>query len=304
MTAQPGFSREMVPRYGEAVRLSPGIRRVVARNPGPFTFTGTGTYIVGEGRVAVIDPGPALKDHMSALLAALQGESVSHILITHTHKDHSPAAAVLKEITGAPTCGFGPHGSGSERAAEEDVEAGADRAFVPDVRLGDGDGVEGPGWRLEALWTPGHCSNHLCFAFDQERALFTGDHVMGWSTTVVSPPDGDMGAYLESLEQLLQRKDAVLWPTHGAPVFRPRAFIAGLIAHRREREAAILGCIDDGLTRVPDMVGRIYANVPRGLHPAAARSVLAHLIYLVEAGAVMASSPAPTLDAEYRRISA
>src|SRR6185437_3870091 len=212
MATEIPFRRDFAFAYARAERLSPLIRRVVARNASPFTFKGTGTYIIGRGKVAVIDPGPALDDHVAALLEAVSGESVTHILITHTHLDHSPAAAALKRATGAKTYGFGPHGS--RRPAESiggTTEEGGDRDFVPDVALRDGDVAEGPGWRLEAVETPGHTSNHLCFALPEERTLFTGDHVMGWSTSVIAPPDGDMAAYMRSLEKLLAREDALYW---------------------------------------------------------------------------------------------
>jgi glyoxylase-like metal-dependent hydrolase (beta-lactamase superfamily II) len=192
--------------YGVIGPVTPLIRRIVARNPGPFTFRGTGTYVVGHGKVAVIDPGPDLAEHVDALLAALGGETITHIVVTHTHRDHSPAAAAVKKATGAPTYGFGPHGAGGEL-----VEAGGDMDFVPDIVMKDGEAVEAPDWRLEAIHTPGHTSNHLCFTLPQERALFSGDHVMGWSTTVIAPPDGDMADYMRSLDRLRGRDHAVYW---------------------------------------------------------------------------------------------
>ena len=212
--------------YGQLERVSPLIRRIVAENPGPFTFLGTGTYVVGHGKVAVIDPGPLLQSHVDALLSALSGETVTHILVTHTHTDHSPAARLLRGATGAPTVGFGPHGQVGDTG-----EAGADVEFVPDVAIADGDVVAGPGWRLEALHTPGHASNHLCFALAQEAALFAGDQVMGWSTTVIAPPDGNMAAYMRSLDRLSRRHDEVYWPTHGGAIFDPKAHLAELISH-------------------------------------------------------------------------
>ena len=265
--------------YGVAEQVSPLIRRVVARNPGPFTFLGTGTYIVGRGWVAVIDPGPDLSDHVAALLAALAGEKVTHILITHTHIDHSPAAAALKAATGAPSLGFGPHG-----AVGETGEAGADLAFRPDIRLADGDGVSGEGWSLTALHTPGHASNHLCFALAEEQALFSGDQVMGWSTTVVGPPDGDMAAYMASLDRLLARGDKIYWPTHGGPIRDPRAHVAELIAHRRARRATILEALSAGPSRPADIVVKVYRGLDPRLVEAAAESVRAHLIELAAAG--------------------
>jgi glyoxylase-like metal-dependent hydrolase (beta-lactamase superfamily II) len=267
--------------YGVVEQVSPLIRRVVAHNPGPFTFFGTGTYIVGRGRVAVIDPGPAMDDHVAALLSALTGESVSHILITHTHIDHSPAAAALKRATGAPCHGFGPHG-----VVGDTGEAGADLAFRPDIRMADGDHVAGEGWTLTALHTPGHASNHLCFALAEEQALFSGDQVMGWSTTVISPPDGDMAAYMASLDRLLARGEKIYWPTHGGPIRDPQAHVGALIAHRRARRAAIVEALNTGPARPAEIVAKVYQGLDPRLVEAAAESVRAHLIELAAAGLV------------------
>jgi glyoxylase-like metal-dependent hydrolase (beta-lactamase superfamily II) len=265
--------------YGMLDPVTPLIRRIVARNPGPFTFRGTGTYVVGRGKVAVIDPGPALAEHVEALLAALRGETVTHILVTHTHRDHSPAAAALKAATGAPTFGFGPHG-----VIGEAVEAGADLAFAPDQALRDCDVVEGPGWRLAAVHTPGHTSNHLCFALAEEHALFSGDHVMGWSTTVISPPDGDMRAYVDSLERLCRRDDAVYWPTHGGAIADPQAHVAALVTHRRARREAVLAALAAGPARPRNLVATVYPDLDTRLVGGAARSLLAHLIELSQDG--------------------
>ncbi len=279
------YNRSFDAPYEESVALSPRIRRVLARNPSPFTFKGTGVYLVGERDVAVIDPGPDMPEHVDALKRALDGRRVSHILVTHTHSDHSPAARPLKEWSGAKTYAFGPHGSGK---AEEGVkvEEGGDRDFVPDIRVKDGDVIEGAGFAIECVFTPGHTSNHMCYALREEKALFTGDHVMGWSTTVVTPPDGDMAAYMASLRKLLARDDETLWPTHGGPVRDPKPFVQAYIDHRLEREAQILACLRDSVSSIPDMVARMYVDVDKRLHPAAARSVLAHLIQLTNDGRV------------------
>src|SRR5436190_9974775 len=242
------YRRELAFEYGRLEQVAPGVRRIVARNPSPFTFRGTGTYVIGSGEVAVIDPGPDLVEHVEALLAGLSGERVTHILITHTHRDHSPAAAPLKVATGAPTYGFGPHARG--RRGEPGVEEGGDWDFVPDVRLHDGDAVSGKGWRFEAVHTPGHTSNHLCFALPDSGILFSGDHVMGWSTSVISPPDGDMAAYLASLEKLLSRQDHAYWPTHGPAISEPQRHVRAFIAHRREREAGLIECLKAGVETV------------------------------------------------------
>lgn len=275
MEADRSFTCE----YGVIEPVTPLIRRIVARNPGPFTFRGTGTYIVGHGNVAVIDPGPDLAEHVDALLAALRGETVTHIVVTHTHRDHSPAAAAVKRATGAPTYGFGPHGAGGET-----VEAGGDMDFVPDVVMTDGAVVEGPGWRLEAIHTPGHTSNHLCFTLPQERALFSGDHVMGWSTTVIAPPDGDMAAYMRSLDKLRSYAHDVYWPTHGAPIRAPQAHLRALIAHRGMRRGAILKALEEGPATPIELVAKVYKGLDPRLVHAASRSVLAHLIELAQDG--------------------
>lgn len=281
------FDRSFTAPYGEPIRLTAHITRVLAPNPGPFTFKGTGTYIVGSGRAAaVIDPGPDLPEHIAALQRALAGRALTHILITHTHADHSPAAAPLKAWSGARTYGFGPHGGG--HAGGLTLEAGSDRHFVPDAVLGDGDVVAGEGFTLDVLHTPGHTANHLCFALREERALFTGDQVMGWSTTVINPPDGDMAAYMASLRRLLARDDAVLWPTHGGPVQAPKPFLAAYLEHRLAREAQILAALAKGIATIPAMVAELYADMDPRLHPAAARSVAAHLIQLTNAGQVEA----------------
>jgi glyoxylase-like metal-dependent hydrolase (beta-lactamase superfamily II) len=297
------FRRDIAVEYGVATTVTPLIRRVVARNPSPFTFKGTGTYVVGRGRVAVIDPGPDIAEHVAALLDALGGETISHILITHTHLDHSPAAAAVKRATGARTYGFGPHGSGraEDRSGVGGVtEEGGDHAFVPDEEMREGDAAEGPGWRLQAVHTPGHTSNHLCFALAEEQALFTGDHVMGWSTSVIAPPDGDMAAYMRSLAKLMERDDAVFWPTHGPPIPDPKPFVQAFIAHRHERAEAILARLAPGDATIPAIVDQVYLGLDPRLKGAAGRSVLAHLIELVESGKVASDGP-PTLQARYRR---
>ncbi len=283
--------------YGVVDRLSPLIRRVIADNPSPFTYYGTGTYIVGNGNVAVIDPGPDLATHVQALERALDGESVTHILITHTHRDHSPAARLLQHRLGGMTHGFGPHGSGRPEVGG-DVEEGADHQFKPDITLRDGDSISGDGWSLHAVHTPGHCSNHLCYRLPEERTLFCGDHVMGWSTTVVSPPDGDMQSYMHSLHKLLDADDAIYWPTHGPAIRDPHAFVHAYIAHRESREKQILECLRNGAGNIDELVRRMYADVDARLHPAAARSVLSHLIHLVETGRVRADG-VPSLHTAY-----
>jgi glyoxylase-like metal-dependent hydrolase (beta-lactamase superfamily II) len=292
------FDRDLEFEYGRIEAVSPLIRRVVARNGGPFTFHGTGTYVIGRGNVAVIDPGPLLSSHIEALKHALRGETVSHILITHTHRDHSPAAAPLKGEWAAPTYGYGPHGGGRIEAGAV-VEAGGDEAFAPDIVTRNGDVIEGDGWTVEAVHTPGHTSNHLCFHLKEENALFSGDHVMGWSTTVVSPPDGDMGAYMASLEKLKARGEETYWPTHGPPIPQPQRYVGKLLAHRRQRETDILSAVAGGASTIPEVVALRYRGLDPRLRPAAARTVLAHLIHLVESGRA-ACSGTPDEAARYR----
>lgn len=292
MAVQIPYIREFKFEYGEVDQVSPLIRRVVANNPSAFTFTGTGTYIIGEGEVAVIDPGPMINGHVEALLRALEGETVSHILITHTHIDHSPAAEPLKKLTGAKTYGYGSHAGGQ---GEED----GDMDFVPDVEIRHGDIIEGDGWTFECVHTPGHTSNHICFALQEENALFSGDHVMGWSTSIISPPDGNMFDYMNSLRALLERDEEVYWPTHGAPIRDPKPFVRSFIAHRNEREDQIIEQIKAGHYYIKEMVPIIYAAVDKRLYPAAARSVFAHVLGMVEDGRITVDGNA-TLDAAYR----
>jgi glyoxylase-like metal-dependent hydrolase (beta-lactamase superfamily II) len=283
--------------YGTAMAVTPRIRRVVAENPGPFTFKGTGTYIVGRGKVAIVDPGPDRPDHVEAVLRAVRGETVTHILVTHTHLDHVPATPAIQRATGARTYAFGPHPRPPGGAHAE--EAG-DLDFSPDVRLADGEVVEGEGWTVEAVHTPGHISNHLCFAVREDAALLTGDHVMGWSTAVISPPDGDMADYMASLEKLLGRPETLYVPTHGAEIRDPLPFVRAYIAHRLEREAQILARLAEGPRTIPEMVKINYAATPPHLHPAAGRSMLAHLIHMVKDGRVRTDDGEARIDSVYR----
>ena len=304
MPAVIRFNRSLDFEYGVLETVAPSVRRVIARNPSPFTFHGTGTYVVGRGQVAVVDPGPALEEHVEALARGLRGETITHMLVTHTHRDHSPGCALLRRFTPAPTYGFGPHGSGRPQAGEEVevVEEGADFEFEPDVTVRDGDVIEGDGFSFECVYTPGHTSNHMCYRLREEQALFCGDHVMGWSTTIVSPPDGHMGAYIASLERLLEGDDRTYWPTHGAPIRDPGPFVESLIEHRRLRARQIEACLRDGIDTIPAMVDRLYHDLPVAMHPAAARSVLSTIIHLVEQGNIVcagAASEVASIDARY-----
>ena len=263
---------------GVAMRLSPLVRRILAPNPSPFTYHGTQSYVVGTSDLAVIDPGPAEEPHLAAMIGAIDGHRLVAILCTHTHRDHSPAARLLAERTGAPIIGCAPLALSDDGPR---ADAAFDPDYAPDRILADGEQLAGEGWTLTAIATPGHTSNHLCFALEEEGALFTGDHVMGWSTSVVSPPDGDMTDYLASLERLVARKDAVYYPAHGDPIAQPQRFARHMLGHRRMREGQILRLLErDGPRTIPDMVAAMYVGLDPRLIGAAGRSVLAHLIDL------------------------
>jgi glyoxylase-like metal-dependent hydrolase (beta-lactamase superfamily II) len=299
--------REYAAVPGVPYAVTPLVRRVLCDNPSAFTYHGTATYIVGHGSVALIDPGPRDEAHVDALLRALRGERVAAVLVTHTHGDHSPAAAMLRAAgIDAPTYGFGPHPLTREQEergeAEGKVEERSDLDFVPDVRVTTGDVIEGDGWTFDVLHTPGHISNHLCFGLREERALFSGDHIMGWSTSIIPPPDGDIADYLASLQLVLGHDWSVLWPTHGPPVHDVRPYVEALHAHRLEREQQILDVLAAATRpmKVPAMVKRIYVGYPKQLHKPAARSVLAHLVKLVRDGRVRCSKPEPSVEATYR----
>ena len=276
----------MTKAVSPAVEIShPLVRRLTAPNPGPFTATGTQTYIVGRSEVAVIDPGPDLPEHLDAILAATRDERIVTIVCTHTHRDHSPAAAPLASLTGATVTGCAPivsQGKGSG------MEASFDTGYAPDRIMAEGDVVSGDGWTLRAVPTPGHTSNHVCFELPEARALFTGDHVMGWSTTVVIPPDGDMGAYMISLEKLLARDDAIYFPAHGDPVTAPQRLVRGMIGHRRQRENQILRLLGEGPRGISQMVEAMYAGLDPRLVGGAGASVRAHLVDLDRRGRVVA----------------
>jgi len=289
-------------KYGEVQQVSPLIRRVIANNPSPFTYVGTGVYIVGHDEVAVIDPGPMDETHFEALKAALKGETVTHVLVTHGHSDHSPLAMPLAEWAGCKTyaknCGI-PTAKGELGSAD-------DLGFMPDVKIGDGDSFSGPGWTLDVIETPGHTCNHLCFALREENACLSGDHIMGWSTTVVAPPDGDMADYMDSLEKIRTKGFETLWPTHGDPV-RGKDFVNEFIteyaSHRRAREAAILAHLRNGETSIPAMVEIMYADVEKRLHPAAAMSVLGHMMALIKTGTVRTPDAVPTVRSRFELVS-
>lgn len=283
------FDTTFDPAYGDAVHVAPGVRRLTAPNPSAFTFHGTNSYIVGERSLAVIDPGPEDEAHFQALMQSIDGRPVSHILVSHTHKDHSPLAARLRATTGAVVAAEGPHRPARPLRLGEvnPLQESADTDFAPDVILADGDVVEGEGWRLTTVLTPGHAANHAAFALDGQGIVFTADHVMAWATSIVAPPDGAMSDYMASLDRLLARKtDRLYLPGHGGPVTKPAAFVRGLKAHRKMRERAILERVRAGDRRIEDMVRAIYRDTDPRLHGAAALSVLAHLEDLTARGLV------------------
>lgn len=297
---------EFDPQPGTAEPLEPGLRRVLAPNPSPMTFRGTNTYILGEGEVAVIDPGPNRPEHLRAILDALApGERVGRILVTHSHSDHAPLARPLAEATGAPVLAFGDSAAGRApdmaRLAARGLTGGGegvDAGFAPDMVLADGDRIEGAGWTLDVLHTPGHMGNHVCLCWGD--AVFTGDHVMGWASSMVSPPDGDLTAFMASCRRLQGRADRVYYPGHGAPVTNPARRLDWLIAHRETRTAQILAALAEAADDIPGLTRRIYHDVDPALLPAAERNVFAHLIDLTRKGAVTAA-PEPGLSAVYAR---
>lgn len=275
--------------------LEPLVVRLLAPNASPYTYTGTQTYLVGTTDMAVIDPGPENAAHIQAILDALAGRPLTVIVITHTHRDHSPGARALKAATGAPIVGCAP------LAIDDDgirSDAAFDHDYAPDRVLADGDIVAGAGWTLTAIATPGHTSNHLCFALPESGALFSGDHVMGWSTSIVSPPDGDMGDYIRSLEKLQARDDRIYYPGHGDPVDNPKRLVRGMFGHRKQREGQILRLLREAPQAIPDMVGRMYVGIDPRLFPAAERSVLAHLIDLRDRGQVTETGDIWAIGAE------
>jgi len=286
---------------GKVEEVCPGLRRLLCNNPGPFTFKGTVSYIVGRDRVAIIDPGPLDEAHIEALLDAVRNETVTHIFVTHTHRDHSPAAAAIKAATGAPTYGEGPHRAARELHLDEAprLDAGGDRDFHPDFKLVDGDVVTGDGWSFEAIATPGHTANHMAFALKGSEIIFSGDHVMAWSTPVVAPPDGAMGDYMASLEKLVHRPETIYFPGHGGAVRDAPRFVESYIRHRRGREQAILRRLADGSSDISTLVQGIYVGLDPRLTRAAGLSVFAHLEDLVARG-IAATDGAPTLFGEYR----
>ena len=296
----PEFNRDFQPAYGVAVPVADDVQRITVNNPSAFTFHGTNSYIVGGKSVAVIDPGPEDEAHFQALMAALEGREVTHIFVSHTHRDHSPLAKRLQQATGALTVAEGPHRAARplHEGERNPFAESSDMDFVPDIALGDGKSISGDGWTLTALHTPGHTANHAAFALEGSGIVFSADHVMAWATTIVAPPDGAMSDYMASLAKLLKRKDRLFLPGHGGPVNDPTAFMRGLRAHRRMREKAVLTRIKAGDRTIPEMVKIIYRSTDVRLHGAAALSVLAHIEDLIEKGEVQTDG-APSITGIY-----
>lgn len=291
--------RTLLKATGKPDELSPLVRRLIAPNPSPFTFTGTCTYIVGRGHVAIVDPGPESPEHLEAMLKAIEGETLDTILVTHTHRDHSPGARALQAKTGARIVGCAPHVEIRNDASGR-LDASHDMDYRPDAIMADGDVHEGRGFKLEAVHTPGHASNHLCFALRDEEAMLCGDHVMAWSTTIVAPPDGVMSEYMESLAKLGKRPEALYYPGHGAPLSEPHRYMRALANHRKMREHSILRELALNASDIPALVDRIYVGLDEKLKKAAALSVLAHMEDLVMRGLIEAGGPA-TMEAVYRK---
>jgi glyoxylase-like metal-dependent hydrolase (beta-lactamase superfamily II) len=300
MVEDIAFNRSPPAGHGVAEAVSPNLRRIVAPNASPFTFTGTCSYIVGHGRVAIVDPGPDDPTHVAAILDAVEGETIDMIVVTHTHLDHSPAARALAAATGATTFGAGPHGTGRLLRSDETLrlDASADLSFVPDRLVGDGNVLSGSAWTLEAIATPGHCANHLCFSLRPDNVLLSGDHVMAWSTSIVAPPDGSMGDYMASLQRLVGRPETTYFPGHGGPVSEPQSYLRALTGHRRMREAAILQRVAAGDDGIEAIVSHVYAGLAPGLVGAASLNTLAHLEDLVARGRVQSDGP-PRLNGRY-----
>jgi glyoxylase-like metal-dependent hydrolase (beta-lactamase superfamily II) len=295
------FNRNFPLQPGTVEQVRPGVRRVLCNNPSPFTFTGTVSYIIGQGKVAIIDPGPDDEAHAKALLDAVRGETVTHILVTHTHRDHSPNTPRIKAVTGAPVYAEGPHRASRPRYESEkhNPESGADRDFAPDIRVSHGDVIAGDGWRLEVVATPGHTANHLAFAWPERKMSFVGDHVMGWSTSIVAPPDGSMVDYMASLDRLAGREEELYFSGHGPEIEEGPRYVRFLIRHRQAREASILHRLTKGDADIPTLVRAIYIGIDPRLTTAAGYSVLAHLEDLVARG-VVATDGDPVIEGKYR----
>jgi glyoxylase-like metal-dependent hydrolase (beta-lactamase superfamily II) len=300
MSAELAFNRSVDVDYGVAQKVAPDVRRIVANNPGPYTFLGTNTYVVGSGQVAVVDPGPADQDHLKAIAGAIKGERITHILVSHSHHDHCDGARPLQAMLGGEIVAYGPTGTARGAGAPGLGDAFVDPSFVPDRVVRDGDTVKGKGFALDVLHMPGHAPDHLCFALVGKRTMFTGDHVMGWNTTVIAPPEGNLADFLASLERLMERHDKLFLPGHGGRIQTPQRVVRAYITHRKWREQTILACLDDSVSTIPGIVGRLYGTLDTELKEAAALSVRAHLEHLMARDLVRAEGP-DWLSASYLR---
>ena len=290
--------QDFSPPYGEIEEISPLIRRITAPNPSLYTFKGTGTYIIGRGDVAVIDPGPNMTTHHDAIITELGDEKITHILVTHNHKDHSPCARPLASSSGAKIYAFDV---GNQLYSAEEVEEGLDKDFFPDVILKNNDEIKSNNWTIDVVHTPGHLSNHICFGLREEKALFTGDHVMGWSTTLISPPDGSMQDYYNSLNMMMTRDDKIYYPTHGLPIENPLSFIKNTLEHRLSRDQEIMHALEGQRYSIKDLVGIVYPDLNKNLHDAARRTILAHLIRLVALGELESDGQPSESSIYYRK---
>jgi glyoxylase-like metal-dependent hydrolase (beta-lactamase superfamily II) len=297
MSAELAFNRSVDVDYGVAQKVAPDVRRIVANNPGPYTFLGTNTYVVGSGQVAVVDPGPADEDHLKAIAGAIKGERLTYILVTHSHHDHCDGAKPLQAMLGGEIVAYGPTGTARGAGAPGLGDAFVDPSFVPDRVVRDGDTVKGKGFALDVLHMPGHAPDHLCFALVGRRTMFTGDHVMGWNTTVIAPPEGNLADFISSLERLMARHDKLFLPGHGGRIQTPQRVVRAYITHRKWREQTILACLDDGVSTIPGIVGRLYGTLDTELKEAAALSVRAHLEHLTARNLVRAESAGDRLEA-------
>tara|TARA_A100001011_G_scaffold399498_1_gene508435 strand:- start:16357 stop:17241 length:885 start_codon:yes stop_codon:yes gene_type:complete len=278
------YNKNFKANYDAIETIDNNVRRLLARNPSPFTFYGTGTYIIGKDELAIIDPGPLEEKHIEKLLNIIRKATKVKLLITHTHADHSPAAMVIKENIECTTFGFGPY---KRKKFDTRFEEGHDLTFKPDVYLNDGDTVKGKGWTIRAIHTPGHTSNHMCYGLEENKILFTGDHVMGWATTVIVPPDGNMTAYLKSLKKIINYKYEIFYPTHGGPITKPKKFVKALIAHRLMRQTQIKNELSKNQSTIKEMVSKFYKTTDKRLWPAAEKSILANLLSLKDKGVVI-----------------
>ncbi|MET1414166.1 MBL fold metallo-hydrolase [Roseibium sp. HPY-6] len=292
--------RDFEPNYGTPVELSPGFRRLTAPNPGPFTFKGTNTYLLGTRSILILDPGPALPEHVGSLAKACEGSKIEAILVSHTHMDHSPGAKLLKQETGAPIIGCGPHKAARDLLENEinPLDSSGDKEYRPDRQLQDGEILQCAEFSLETIETPGHTANHLCFALQGEDLFLSADHVMGWSTSIVAPPDGSMCDYMTSIEKLLARAETNYYPGHGGMVADAKAYVQDLKQHRLQREASILALLAKGSWSIPEIVAELYADIDVSLHPAAGLSVFAHLEDLAKRS-LITSTPELSLSARY-----